>query len=381
LLLTYRDVNIDELGRARLSENEKNNLYKSFNSLIILQTCNRIEFYMDGDSDESVITSIIESKIGKEPRLLMDEDAVEHLLRVTSGLDSMFIGEREILSQVKEALSRGKPSRSLRMIFQGAIRFGETFRRRHSMGELSFSRFLSSYIKSALPHLHRVLIIGGGEVARGLIRELMRNAEVTVINRTLDRLAREFGNSVSLKPLTALPWEIYAKRYDVLVAAVSAEEPVLNLAKIPEDYLPSLIIDVSVPRALVPGDRRIILLEDLRLPYIQYINGKSRVLEYIDEVREETRRLMRLLARIDAEEYLRDLMMSVEEARTREVKEALAALRSGKPVEYIIDTMSKSLVKRIMSNYISNMKRSAERGDLELVKLMHDYFMGKYDTS
>jgi glutamyl-tRNA reductase len=154
------------------------------------------------------------------------------------------------------------------------------------------------------------------------------------------------------------------------------EEPVLDLSRVPRDHVPSLIIDVSVPRALLPGDHRVIPLEELRVPYIQYVNGKARILNYIEEVREESRRLMRLLARGDSEEYVRDVMVTIESIRSREVEEAIRALRSGRSVEEVIEAMSRSIVKRIMSNYLGNMRRSAEEGRLDLVKLMRDYLIG-----
>ncbi len=80
----------------------------------------------------------------------------------------MFLGEREILSQVKRAYAMSKPSPRLRILFESAIRFGESFRRRHDLNEVSFVKFLSDYIMGgSISRDSNVLIVGGGEVARG----------------------------------------------------------------------------------------------------------------------------------------------------------------------------------------------------------------------
>ncbi|WP_243665888.1 NAD(P)-dependent oxidoreductase [Vulcanisaeta sp. JCM 16159] len=94
----------------------------------------------------------------------------------------------------------GKPSPRLRILFESAIRFGEGFRRRHDLDEISFVKFLSNYIMGSIDRNSNVLIVGGGEVARGVVRELLRNGyrNITVINRTTDKLRYEFGNSIRL---------------------------------------------------------------------------------------------------------------------------------------------------------------------------------------
>ncbi len=124
LVMTYRDYDLGTLAKVYFMNEELTKLYKLYDSLIALETCNRVEFYLDGDEDEAELIELINKRAGVRPRVLYDLDAVKHLLMVVTGLDSMFLGEREILSQVKRAYGAGKPSPRLRILFESAIRFG-----------------------------------------------------------------------------------------------------------------------------------------------------------------------------------------------------------------------------------------------------------------
>ncbi len=104
MVMTYRDYDINTLAKAYFTNEELTRLYKSYDSIIALETCNRIEFYLDGNEDEKELIELIYKKAGIKPRLLYDIDAIKHLLLVTAGLDSMFLGEREVLSQVKRLM-------------------------------------------------------------------------------------------------------------------------------------------------------------------------------------------------------------------------------------------------------------------------------------
>ncbi|WP_229709808.1 NAD(P)-binding domain-containing protein [Vulcanisaeta souniana] len=378
--MTYRDHDLSTLAKAYFTNEELAKLYKSYDSLVALETCNRIELYLDGDEDEGGLIELIYEKAGIKPRLLYDLDAVKHLLLVTAGLDSMFLGEREILSQVKRAYAMSKPSPRLRILFESAIRFGESFRRRHDLNEVSFVKFLSDYIMGSISRDSNVLIVGGGEVARGVVRELLRNGyrNITIINRTTDKLKYEFKDSVRLLGLEALINELISNKYDALVVAVSVQSPLITINELTNHSPPKLMIDVSTPSAInVQGNGhvRVIKLEDLREPYLEYVNGRSKVMNELLEIDNEAERIMRLIMRSDADEIIRSVMRFIEEIREEEVSEALRVLRGGESVETVIDDMSRSLVKKIMHNYLENMRKFAEAGEEDMVRRLRDYLM------
>ncbi len=260
---------------------------------------------------------------------------------------------------------------------------GEGFRRRHNLYDISFVRFLADYVMRNVDKDGSILVIGGGEVARGgVVRELLRNGyrDITVINRTTDKLRYEFNGSIRLLGLESLMGELMSGRYEAMVVAVSVQSPLINLNGSIDGSLPRLIIDVSTPSAVniqskSNGHVRVIRLEDLRGPYLEYVNGRSKVMSGLLEIDHEAERIMRLIMRVDANEAIRDVMRFIEEIREEEVREALNALRSGERAEAVIDAMSKSLVKKIMHNYLENMRRLAEVGNEDAVRELRNYLM------
>jgi len=383
LVLTYRDYDLDTLAKAYLLDNELKDLYGHYDSLIALQTCNRIEFYLDGGENEDHLISMLKNRAGVEPRVLFDLDAVKHLLLVTTGLDSMFFGEREILSQVKKAYATGKRSERLRILFESAIRFGENFRRKYNLSEISFIKFLSNFIMNNVDSEDKLLVIGGGEVARGVVRELLRNgySNIVVANRTLDRLKYEFRNSVKVVNLESLRNEVATNRYDVWLAAISVKQPIISVKDSRE--APDLVIDVSTPSAVdVDGTPvRIVRLEDLREPYLKYVNGKSSILKEFGEVDKEAERIMRLIIRRDADDAIRDITRFTENIRGEEVREAINALNNGADPKVVVEVMSRSLVKKIMHNYLENIRALTEKGDLNEIRRLRDLFIMARDNS
>jgi len=345
--------------------------------LIALETCNRVEFYLDGDEDERPILRIIKERAGVEPRVLHDLEAVRHLLLVTAGLDSMFFGEREILSQVKRAYAAGKSSRRLRILFESAIRFGEQFRRRHDLSEISFVRFLSHFIMSNADPGRKILVIGGGEVARGVVRELLRKgySNITMANRSLDKLRLEFGSRVRIMNLNSLMDDLLINRYDVWVVAISTRQPIIRVGNNVRN-IPDLVIDVSVPAAVyVDGvPVKVLRLGDLREPYLKYVNGKVNTTEYLREVEAEAERIMRLIARSDADEVVRGIMRFVEEILNNEIREAINALNNGADPREVVEAMGRSLVKKLMHNYLENVRALAETGDISGAERLRDLF-------
>lgn len=381
LVLSYRDYEIDQLAKAYVSEEELKDLINRLSSVVILQTCNRIEYYLDNKEDFEFVNKLIIERSGLKPRTYEGLDAVKHLLMVTAGLDSMFFGEREILAQVKRALSMSKPSNSLKRLFEMAIRFGERFRREHDLTEISFIKFLSDFVVRSIDSGARVLIIGGGEVARGVARGLIKYGfnNITIANRSLDRLTYEFrDHGVKLVSLNELRDEILTNHYDLMLSAISVDSPIINLSDVPEGRMPRLIIDVSTPRSVdVDGKYKgkVVLLEDLRNEYIKYVNGKYSTLDYANDIESEARRIFRLLIRGKADDVVREVMEFVESIREEEVREALNAIKGGEDPENVIEAMSRSLVKKLMHNYLENIRKNIELGKEDLVNILKDSLM------
>ncbi len=380
VVLTHKDCPLDVLTKAYIAEEDLRNIREAFTAFVYLETCNRVEFYIDGNDDERCLVELRRMRTGISPRVLVDKNAVRHLLEVVSGLDSMFLGEREILSQVKKAFKSGKLNQRLSILFNAAIKFGEFFRHKFGIGDISFVKFLAGYImENSRPT--RVLVIGGGEVARGIARELIRRGyEVTIANRTLDRLRREFGGKARLITLEELPREV-EKGYEIIVAAISAGKTLLDLDALENGLSLRLIIDVSVPCVIESKRYKVMKLQDLVMPYTNYISGRLDFEKARALIEEEAERIMRLLLREDAHPLIRRVMRFAEGVRRAEVEEAIKAIRRGEKIEDVLEAMSRSLLKKLLHNLFEGVKELCENGKEELAEYLVNIITGSASPS
>lgn len=245
--------------------------------LVILSTCNRTELYgVPNGHDDSVtaMEDFIVSYHRLRPQEVStafyrhtDRDAVRHIYRVASGLDSMMLGESEILGQVREAYRRafkqGATGRVLNRLFQSALEVGKHVRTNTGIGmhpmSVAFAGVkLAEGILSSL-HERRVMILGAGDTSEKVLRHLRDRGiqEVRILNRTLEHaqaLASRYGGEV-------LPWENLRRTLewpDLVVTSVSSREPVLNREILARALRARknrvlMMIDLGVPRNIAPG--------------------------------------------------------------------------------------------------------------------------------
>ncbi|HEV2072463.1 MAG TPA: glutamyl-tRNA reductase [Thermomicrobiales bacterium] len=236
---------------------------------LILSTCNRTEIYAVGQSDEQVVAeifgflsgyhSVTEPMLRRSSYVLSGEQAVDHFFRVASGLNSMILGEPQILSQIREALDLAREQNAVGPMLQrltlDALRIGKRART-----ETDIARNRVSIAHAAVDLAERelnglsglsVAILGAGKMAT-LAAKLLRArgaSEISVVNRSVDR-ARELAESVDgvALPLTALE-DAIASAHLVIGAAVS-DGPLISAAHVAPRNTPVLMIDLSVPRVV-----------------------------------------------------------------------------------------------------------------------------------
>lgn len=236
---------------------------------LILSTCNRTEIYAVGQSDEEVVDeifgflsgyhSVTEPMLRKASYVLSGQDAIDHFFRVASGLNSMILGEPQILSQIREALDLAREQQSVGPMLQrlalDALRIGKRART-----ETDIARNRVSIAHAAVDLAEReldgftglsVTILGAGKMAT-LAAKLLRARGVegiSVVNRSVER-ARALADSVDgvALPLTALSDAISSA--DLVIGAAVADKPLVTPAHITPRSTPVFMIDVSVPRVI-----------------------------------------------------------------------------------------------------------------------------------
>ncbi len=236
---------------------------------VVLSTCNRVEIYALAERFHGGYRDVREflcrhgglapEDVADHLYALYDTAAVEHLFRVTAGLDSAVIGEHEILGQVRDAMEQaqqeGTAGNSLAPLFRHAVQCGKRVRTETAIGQ-GIASVSAAAVALACEHLgglegRKVLLLGAGQMATGAMKTLVAGeAEVLIANRTperAERLAAEIGGRVV--PLDRLAEAL--GEVDVLLAATSASELVLDSSALAGHEL--VIVDIGVPRNVDPA--------------------------------------------------------------------------------------------------------------------------------
>ncbi len=251
---------------------------------VILSTCNRLEIYaVLPDADESRLLGLLEniSGLGQddfEAYLYRYDglDVVQHLSRVAAGLDSLVVGESQILGQVIDAFDLARQQSvtgpTLDAVFRSGIRVGKRARTESdiSRNPVSISSVAVRLAHDALGDLHnmRVLVIGAGEMAGLAVEALQRRGvgEIVVINRTLET-AQELADRCNGRALSVEQLNLALANTDLVIASSGAPfmivaPSMLHEAQLAARDFPLVFIDIAVPRNISP--------EVMLLPNIRY---------------------------------------------------------------------------------------------------------------
>jgi glutamyl-tRNA reductase len=243
---------------------------------VILSTCNRVEIYAATDHESRPAFHALQQflfdchdyrgPIGNEIYTLVEPQSIEHLFKVACGLDSMVLGETEILGQLKKAYELARQhqhtGRRLNQAFQKAFNVAKHIRtetniQRGSVSVGSVAVELAEKIFSSLSERH-VMVIGAGDTSEKTARALLARGARSIIvsNRSYDRaaaLATELGG----RAVQFDQWETEFEKIDIVISSTSAPHYILDRAKL--DLLmklrknrPLLLIDIAVPRDIEP---------------------------------------------------------------------------------------------------------------------------------
>jgi glutamyl-tRNA reductase len=250
----------------------------------VMSTCNRFEVYLIAGCGYEAIASVVDvlsqrsgipvGELRRSLFMLTGEEAIWHLLRVSAGLDSLVIGEGQILSQVKRAYEiaggkAGHAGKVLTRLLNTAVSAGKRVRSETgiSKGAVSISSAAVELVEiRSVPDLDvplpdtRVCILGAGKMSRLLVQHLASRGvkDITVVNRTMPRaeeLQKMFPDT-PLKLLLADQMMAAVGAADVVFASTSAVEPVVtkeNIAPVMTPGRRCMLVDISVPRN-VAGD-------------------------------------------------------------------------------------------------------------------------------
>jgi glutamyl-tRNA reductase len=373
---------------------------------LILSTCNRVEVAVTAreecDTEDLVEGFLAQSR--KVERAWMTPflykfdgaNAIRHVFRVASSLDSMVVGEPQILGQLKSAYAvakeRGAVSGFLDLVLTRAFNVAKRVRSEtdigHSAVSVSYAAVeLAREIFGSLAG-KRVLVAGAGKMAESAARHLRRAgvSEIVVTNRTrsrADTMAEEFAGRV----VDYAYFEDAVPEVDILLASSGAPHYILNreqvrAAMVKRRNRPMFLIDIAVPRNIDPAVNELegVFLYDIDdLGKVVDANLKSRMKvagEAEEIIREEVERMMARLKSREVAPTIVSLQEQLEAWRRSEIERQRARLGALSPQqEEAIDALTRGLVNKIAHGPISELRRqAAEPSGPHLMSLVRRLF-------
>lgn len=357
---------------------------------LILSTCNRVELLTEQEQVADLRSflgeyfSIAPHELDPHLYEFREREAVRHLFRVASSLDSMVVGEPQILGQVKDsyAVARdvGAVSSSLDRLLQSAFAVAKKVRTETEIGSssVSIASVAVDLAKRIFGSLQRsqVLLVGAGKMSELAARHLIAQgaSQLLVANRTPERaqrLAASFhGLAVPFADLQA-----HAPRADIVITSTGAGRHLFNVAEAQvilhkRRGKPVFFIDIAVPRDVDPGVNRVdgafvYSIDDLQQVAAQNLTGRSREAAAAEQiVADEVDRYQRRLQSLDAVPGIRALQQQAEQLRIAELDRSRARL-ADLTVEQqaAVEALTRSLTNKFLHRPMTAMREAADAGD------------------
>lgn len=365
--------------------------HESVHGSVIVSTCNRTELYCDvasGDRNKVVDWLIDFHQVPPEelkPSLYIHEEqaAIKHLMRVSCGLDSLVLGEPQILGQVKQAYSDAKSQHAVDMatdkLFQKAFSVAKRVRTETDIGgnAVSVAYAACTLAKHIFESLQKttVLLVGAGETIELVAKHLDSNGcgQMIVANRTRERamgLANEFGAEVIR--LSDIPDHLH--RADIVISSTASPLPIIGKGMMEtalkrRKHQPVLVVDIAVPRDVEAqvGDLSDVYLysvDDLQSIIDQNIEQrKMAAIQAEAIVSEESAAFMTWMRSLQAVDSIREFRQSANQMREELLAKSLQSLAAGMDAEKVLNELSNKLTNKLIHAPTRALQDAAEQGD------------------
>lgn len=362
---------------------------------LVLATCNRIEVY-GLTSDDRQLGEAIWHNLARELSLDANHGdllyqhssrrAVEHLFEVAAGLDSLIVGEFEILGQVRRAYQKAAAQQNLgptlHQLFQAAIHTGKRARRETEIGigAQSLAYAAVALARRNLGDLagRTALVIGAGEMGRRAAENLYQDGAcaITVVSRTLAR-AEELARAVRGSAISFHELDHALTRADLIISAANTPNVVLHAETIADvmqmrSARPLLLIDIALPRNIEPSAGALPHVTLYNLDDLQRVVERTRTARAaaVTQVREiiaaEVESFWRWYLSRRAAPLIGELYARAEAIRRAELDKALCRLNDLKLTEYeqnILNALTTGIVKKLLAAPTANLKARVQGGD------------------
>ena len=375
--------------------------HSSISECVIIQTCNRIELFASSDNHSvekikstwASLTGLEENAFRETLEVCENKDAYEHLLKLTSGLESLVVGEEQIIGQIKESISVARQAQAsgkrLNKLFDRSIKIGTRIRNSTgiSRGGISLGSMAVKLAEENVDDIKskHVLLIGTGEAATMVAKSLKkRGYTFNVTSRTLER-SIGFSQTLGGKPIKFEDILSGFNNYDVIFVATTAPYFLVTFDKMKQAMknkkTGTMILDLSNPRTV---DEKVAIIPGIKLMNIDQIaemvdknmkkrKGKISAVENI--ISEEVPIIEATMKRLDAEPLVKDVFTNADFMRIKELQKALQMLgETDEKRIKIIDDLTKAVVESIVSAPMNNLRKASEQGNPELLEIAQKLF-------
>ncbi|CAD5107865.1 glutamyl-tRNA reductase [Zestomonas carbonaria] len=368
----------------------------------ILSTCNRSELYLeqDGAAAERVLAWLAEyhqlnlDDLRACAYVHEDDSAVRHMMRVASGLDSMVLGEPQILGQMKSAFAVAREAGTigplLGRLFQATFSTAKLVRTDTAIGEnpVSVAFAAVSLAKQIFSDLHRsqALLIGAGEtislVARHLHDQGVRR--IVVANRTLERaslLAEQFGAHAVL--LSDIPHELVSS--DIVISSTASQLPILGKGAVESalkqrKHKPIFMVDIAVPRDIEAevgelDDVYLYTVDDLHEVIAENLKSRQGAAQAAEElVAAGTEDFMQRLRELAAVDVLKSYRQQAERLRDEELAKAQRLLANGSSADEVLAQLARGLTNKLLHAPSVQLKKLSADGRIDALAVAQELF-------
>ncbi len=395
--VSHHTANVTALETFRFP-NEPEFLKKAgqqFKGVLLLQTCNRVELIVEGDADD--LRDFLTGQGRRDFFIHSGKGALCHLFSLASGIDSMIVGEDQIIGQLKKSLAdaqeAGTASNFLEFCINKAVHVGIEVRKRTliNRGAVSVGSAAVLLAESQIGSLEgkHILVVGSGEMGM-LVAQALAAKDLTamyVANRTYGR-AVVLANKIGGKAVRLSELYHYITLSDVVISCTSAPHPVIHTKELElamkkrcwpvEGHpRPLILIDIAQPRDIEDGAStidgiRLFSIDNLRTINEQTMSTRKaeaeRAREFVDV---ELEVFLRHLNRKSADDLLAALHTWAEAVRIRERDRALARLSCpDTKIAEIVDDLTRVLAKKLLTDATFSIRESAEEGELAAAKAL-----------
>ncbi len=362
---------------------------------VIVSTCNRTELYCHTDDPEIKLSEwlahwhdLASHHIEQSLYQLEGPRAVSHLFSVASGLDSMIVGEPQILGQLKDAYRTAQESGTtgphLNRLFQAAFSVAKRIRSGTQIGSnsVSVASAAVNLARTVFEHLSErtALLVGAGETIALAARHLASNGvkRIIVANRTLanaQELAQEFsGYAITLDALA-----LHLPEADIVISSTASPTPIIThdavkAALRARKRRPIFMVDIAVPRDIEPkvaelDDVYFFTIDDLHTVVNENLATRRQAARDADQlIAQEVELFEQQRKALDAVPAIRRLREQADLIRSQTMEQAERMLAGGRDSKEVLDFLASTLTNRLTHAPSHQLRVAAEQGDAELIK-------------